>query len=152
MSTVTFREAREADLPAIVALLADDEYGAERETVGDPPAAGYVAAFRAIEANPHDRVIVGERDGTVIASAQLTYLSGLGREGRRRAQVEDVRVASSCRGEGIGEALIADLCARARAAGCAWIQLTSNLRRTRARRFYERLGFEQSHAGFKYTL
>lgn len=152
MSALTFRAAREADLAAIIALLADDEYGATRETVGGPLAAGYVEAFRQIAENPRDHVIVGERDGEIVASAQLTILSGLGREGRLRAQVEDVRVASACRGERIGEALMEDLCARAKAAGCAWLQLTSNVRRTRARRFYERLGFEMSHAGFKRTL
>lgn len=56
------------------------------------------------------------------------------------------------RGQGIGALLIADAEARARAAGCALIQLTSNAARTDARRFCERLDFTGSHIGFKKPL
>ncbi|WMS41465.1 GNAT family N-acetyltransferase [Acuticoccus sp. MNP-M23] len=150
--TLTFREATEADVAAVVALLADDEYGAARETVSDPPAPAYLAAFRRIAENPRDTLIVGVKEGAVVACAQLTILSGLGREGQTRALVEDVRVASACRGQRIGEALFDDLAARARKAGCAALQLTSNVRRVRTRQFYERIGFEVSHAGFKRAL
>jgi GNAT superfamily N-acetyltransferase len=40
----------------------------------------------------------------------------------------------------------------ARNAGARLVQLTSNKARADAHRFYERLGFEQSHAGFKMKL
>jgi GNAT superfamily N-acetyltransferase len=41
---------------------------------------------------------------------------------------------------------------RAREAGCVLVQLTSDTRRTRAHLFYRRLGFLQSHFGFKKDL
>ena len=41
---------------------------------------------------------------------------------------------------------------RARAAGCALLQLTSNATRDRALAFYTRLGFTPSHIGFKRDL
>jgi ribosomal protein S18 acetylase RimI-like enzyme len=40
----------------------------------------------------------------------------------------------------------------ARAKGARTVQLMSNSRRTEAHRFYERLGFSRSHAGFKIKL
>jgi GNAT superfamily N-acetyltransferase len=63
-----------------------------------------------------------------------------------------VRVAADMRGQGIGAALIADAEARARAAGCRLLQLTSNASRLRARKFYEELGFTPSHIGYKRDL
>jgi len=41
---------------------------------------------------------------------------------------------------------------RARELGCYRVQLTSNMARPAAHRFYERLGFEPSHRGFKLNL
>ena len=41
---------------------------------------------------------------------------------------------------------------RCRERGCGLVQLTSNKKRLDAHRFYRRLGFEQSHEGFKLML
>ncbi|XWN29410.1 MAG: GNAT family N-acetyltransferase [Devosia sp.] len=150
--TLTFREAVEGDVAAIVALLADDRLGAERERVSDPPDPVYLDAFRTIDANPHDRLIVGEADGAVVACAQITVLYGLSRQGMRRSIIESVRVASHLRGSGAGAALIDHCVEIARAAGCGMVQLTSDRTRTRAIGFYERIGFEHSHAGLKQML
>ena len=146
---VTFREARREDVPAIVALLREDPLGASRETAA-PDA--YLAAFDAMAAEPGNRVIVGEAEGRVVACYQLTLISGLSRQGMRRAQVEAVRVSGALRGQGVGEALMADAEARASAAGCGLVQLTSDRTRDRAHRFYERMGYVASHLGFKRWL
>lgn len=69
-----------------------------------------------------------------------------------RALVEAVRVGSGMRGQGIGERLMQVAMDRARERGCGIIQLTSDLRRTDAHRFYARLGFEASHVGMKRML
>ncbi|MEZ5913424.1 MAG: GNAT family N-acetyltransferase [Paracoccaceae bacterium] len=146
---IAFRDAVEADVPEIVALLADDALGALREDGSD---AAYLAAFRAMKAEQGNTLIVGEREGRVVATYQLTFISGLSLRAARRAQVESVRVEASLRGQGIGAAMFADAEARARAAGCALLQLTMHETRRDARRFYERLGFTASHIGFKRRL
>lgn len=147
---LTFREARRADVPAVVALLADDMLGATRER---QDMAVYLAAFDAMMAEPGNRVYVGENAaGEILATYQLTLISGLSLAAARRAQVESVRVAASLRGQGAGHAMFADIEARARAAGCRLIQLTMNSARTDSRRFYESLGFAPSHTGFKRYL
>lgn len=152
MDDVVLREARREDVAAIVALLADDVLGAARETVSDPPAPAYLAAFDVVDANPHDRLVVAEKGGVVVGCGQLTVLFGLSRRGARRGQIESVRIASSQRSTGLGEALILHLVALAREAQCAIVQLTSDVSRTRAHAFYARLGFEATHVGMKLDL
>lgn len=121
--TVTFREATEADVPAFVDLLKDYEIGATRETADLDV---YVAVFRRIQADPMAVIVVGELDGRVIACYQLNAIEGLSLNGLRRGQVEDVRVASDLRGQGIGKQLIEDAFERARNMGCAAMQLVAH--------------------------
>ncbi|MEV1004232.1 GNAT family N-acetyltransferase [Nonomuraea sp. NPDC050202] len=148
--SLLFRQARRQDVPAIVAMLADDPLGAKRE--GDPNDERYLAAFDRIDADPHDELIVAERDGKVVGTMQLTYLAGLSRLGAERCQIEAVRVAASTRGQGLGRKMIAWAIDRARTRGCAMVQLTSDKSRTDAHRFYDGLGFTASHVGYKLKL
>ncbi len=144
-----FRDATRADVAGIVAMLADDSLGQGRE--GSDPAP-YLAAFDEIAANPAHHLIVGELDGRLVASCQLTLLAGLSRKGARRALLEAVRTVSDLRGQGIGAALMAEVEARAKAAGATVLQLTTDRSRLRAHAFYDRLGYEPSHIGYKKTL
>jgi GNAT superfamily N-acetyltransferase len=66
--------------------------------------------------------------------------------------VESVRVASSRRGTGLGQAMLEWAVAECRARGCRMVQLTTDKTRADAHRFYERLGFKASHEGFKLVL
>ena len=147
--TVRFREARREDVPAVVALLSDDALGATRE---GGPLERYLAAFDRLAGEPDNRLIVGEAAGEVVACYQITFITGLSLRAARRAQIEGVRVAEALRGQGVGAILVADAEARARAAGCTLVQLTTNRNRADAQRFYERLGFTASHIGFKRNL
>lgn len=149
MTGLTFRPATRADVAAVVALLADDVLGATRES-GDLDR--YLAAFDAMGQEGGNTLIVAEGDGRVLATYQLTVISGLSLSAARRAQIEAVRVDASLRGQGAGAALMADAEARARAAGATLMQLTSNASRTDAHRFYEKLGYAPSHIGFKKPL
>lgn len=139
-------------MPAIVRLLADDGLGAKRELVQDPVAPVYLQAFDEMAAQPGNDLLVAILDGTVIGCLQVTITSGLSRRGVRRAQLEGVRVSSNHRGEKVGEQLVLEAIKRARAAGCGLVQLTSDVSRLDARRFYERLGFKATHIGMKLSL
>ena len=152
---VIFRDAERADVPAIVALLADDVLGAGREA----PAAGagavddaYWAAFAMVAGDPRNRVIVAEQDGQVAGTLQLTLIPGLSRRGMLRGQIEGVRVASGGRGRGLGRLMIEWAIGQARQAGCGLVQLTSDKQRPGAIRFYESLGFTATHEGLKLSL
>lgn len=146
---VNFRDATRADVAGIVAMLADDPLGQGREGAD---LALYLAAYDEIAANPAHQLIVGEVAGRLVACCQLTILAGLSRQGAKRALVEAVRVVQDLRSQGLGAALMAECEARARAAGAQVLQLTTDKSRLRAHRFYERLGFEASHLGYKKPL
>jgi GNAT superfamily N-acetyltransferase len=163
------REARRSDLPTILALVAADAIREVEEIVAvgsswpaagetDPAGAGtdvapeYVAAFDAISADPNALLLVGELDGEVVATCQLNFLRHLMYRGGLVAQVESVRTAGHLRGRGIGTTLLRWVIAEARRRGAVRVQLTSNVKRVDARRFYERLGFVASHVGMKLYL
>jgi GNAT superfamily N-acetyltransferase len=146
------RRARPEDLPAIVALLADDILGQAREDAAQPLDSRYLAAFAAIAADPNQSLMAAEREGEVVATLQLTFLPGLSKKGAWRGLIEAVRVRSDWRGQGLGAELIAWAVETSRARGCAAVQLTTDKRRLDAHRFYERLGFEASHLGYRLEL
>ncbi|UXX84465.1 GNAT family N-acetyltransferase [Roseovarius pelagicus] len=147
---IRFRPATRTDVPAVIALLVDDDLGKAREQ-GDMSV--YLAAFDAMQSEGGNHLIVGE-DGTgrILATYQITFISGLSLRAARRAQIESVRVASDLRGQGVGRQMFADAEARAREAECSLMQLTMNQSRTESNQFYHALGFIPSHTGFKRTL
>ena len=150
MSEISFRYAAEADLPIIVAMLADDEIAESRESasVSDE----YSEAFSAMAKEVYNKMLLAEIDGKIVGSLQLVFIPGVSRNGSKRALIESVRVKSSMRGHSVGTALMKEAIRIAHQNGCKLVQLDSDLRRPRAHLFYRRLGFVQSHAGFKKDL
>ncbi|TFV51747.1 GNAT family N-acetyltransferase [Blastococcus sp. TF02A-35] len=143
------RPATAEDLPALVALLADDPLGRSREGADLAP---YRAAFDRIDGDPAHLLVVAADGDDVVGTLQLSLLPGLARGGALRGQVEAVRVRADRRGEGLGRALLRWTVEECRRQGCALVQLTSDLSRPGAHRFYEALGFVHSHAGLKLPL
>jgi GNAT superfamily N-acetyltransferase len=147
--TAVLRRAERTDVPALVGLYAEDELG----TGGDGGALEpYLRAFDAIDADPAHLLVVAESSGAVVGTLQLSLLPALVRRGALRAQLEAVHVRSDHRGSGLGSAMVRWAVEQSRQRGCAMVQLTSQKRRADAHRFYLRLGFENSHEGFKLTF
>jgi len=145
---ITIRRARCDDVETIVKMLADDALGGPRERLEKPLPASYFAAFETVERDPNLALVVAESEGgAVIGCLQLCILPGLSSQGASRALIEDVRVASHCRGQGIGEQLVQWAVGEARGRGCKLVELLTHHSRVDAQRFYERLGFARSHVG-----
>lgn len=148
---LTFRRAREADLPTLVGLLSDDILGAGREAA-DRDFAAYQTAFAEIEADANQFLCVVEDGGQIVGMLQLSFIPGLSRGGSKRGQIESARVARHRRDEGIGRAMFDWAILQCRQRGCALVQLTTDKTRPDAHRFYDRLGFDATHVGYKLLL
>ena len=158
---VSFRRATASDLPSIVRLLVEDDLGSKRELALDlndgahSVAPCYATAFDAIDSEPqtHELIVgVSTQSGAVVACMQLSFLPNLTLQASTRALVEGVRVASSLRGQQVGRAMFAYAEQRAAAHGCKLMQLTTNVERPGAARFYQQLGYTPSHIGFKKAI
>jgi GNAT superfamily N-acetyltransferase len=150
MTSLRIRIAEVEDLPAILALTAEDSMH-----YYDEP--GEVTlnqrdAFEEITADPNQDLLVGTIDGRVVCTAQVTWMRMLAADGGLYCQVEAVRTSAALRGRGIGATLMASIEDEARKRGAARIQLTTNKQRERAHAFYEQLGFVPSHIGMKKYL
>ncbi|MFD3377239.1 MULTISPECIES: GNAT family N-acetyltransferase [unclassified Streptomyces] len=150
MEDLEIRPAVPDDVPVIVAMLADDPLGAQRESPDD--LSPYLAALERLADDPNQHLVVAVREGRVVGTLQLTIIPGLSRKGATRSIIEGVRVHADERGSGLGTRFIEWAIDRSRSEGCQLVQLTSDVSRIDARRFYERLGFTASHVGFKLQL
>ncbi len=149
---VVLRRACQEDLPAIVALLADDGLGNGREDPREPLNPAYISAFDALDGDPNQFLLVAQEGEVIAATMQLTFIAGISRTGARRCQIEAVRVAASHRGSGLGQRMFEFAIAESRKRRCSLVQLTTDKTRDDAHRFYDRLGFVASHIGYKLKL
>ena len=147
------RKATLNDLPSIIALLADDELGNTREQSDTTIAPRYLTAFELINKDPNQFLMVVTNEAqTVIGTCHLTLMPSLTFTGSTRFQIEAVRIAASCRGQKIGEWMIKEVIALGKTHGATIIQLTTNIKRPKAKSFYEKVGFESTHIGMKLYL
>ena len=149
---ITYRLATESDLIEIVKMLSDDKLGISRERFELPLPKAYTEAFTRITNDPNQELTVAESTTEIVATFQLSFIQYLTYQGGIRAQIEAVRVKSDYRGQGIGKAVFEYATERARSKGAHVIQLTTDKKRPDAIRFYESLGFVDSHEGMKLNL
>jgi GNAT superfamily N-acetyltransferase len=129
------------------------QHGALVEGKEDPAdEASYLAALAETQATSGNHLLVAEVDGEVVGMGQLVIFRHFQHRGGLCAEIESLHVHPDFRSQGIGKRLVNAVVDVAREAGCFRIQLTSDLRRSEAHRFYERLDFEPSHVGFKRVL
>lgn len=152
LQSLVIRPAQRPDIAAIVALFASDELGGHGDTADPAALPLYQAAFDRIEASANDTLYVAELDGEVVGTFQTTLIVSMTGRGAASLRIEAVQTRADRRGMGIGAKMIRFAIRQAKDCGAKSVQLTSNLKRSDAHRFYSRLGFEHSHAGFKLKL
>ena len=145
-----FREATKTDLLQIVEMIADDELGKARENYQIPLPVEYLNAFEKINSDENQELIVVENeDLEIIGTLQLSFIQYLTYRGGIRAQIEAVRIRNDKRGLGIGKIMFEWAINRAKERKVHLLQLTTDKKRPKAIKFYEKLGFKQSHEGMK---
>ncbi len=144
--TVDISAATEADLPAILALyaVADIDAGAVL------PLENARLVFQRMMTYPDYAVYIARCDERVVGTFALAIMDNLAHRGSPSGLVEDVVVAEDMRSKGIGKAMMEYALWKCTARGCYKMCLSSNLARTDAHRFYEKLGFRKH--GFSFTI
>ena len=141
---LTFREAEETDLSAVLALYAQPDMDGETELTE----AEALVIFRRMKTYPDYKVYVAVLGGEIVGTYALAIMDNLAHRGARSGLIEDVVVRDRLQGQGIGRQMMRDALNRCRKAGCYKAALSSNLKRERAHRFYESLGFEKHGYSF----
>ncbi len=94
-----FRKATLNDVSKIVEMIADDELGKQRENFQNPLPKNYLNAFKKIDSDQNQELIVVENDNLeIIGTLQLTFIQYLTYQGGIRAQIEAVRIRKDHRG------------------------------------------------------
>lgn len=143
------RRASREDVGAILALLADDDLHKLEDTSVTPR---HMAAFDGIDRDSNQLLAVAELGGETVGCLQLTFIPGLSRNGMERCQIEGVRIARHLRGKNLGGEMLKWAIAICRDRGCGLVQLLMDKKRLDAHRFYESLGFNANHQGFRLYL
>jgi GNAT superfamily N-acetyltransferase len=143
MPVVEIRPATQNDLGAILALMADLE--TDDQVLGLSAAE---AIFERMHSYPNYTIYVTVAEGKVIGTFSLLIMDNLAHMGAPSGIVEDVAVHSSWRGQGIGKQMMHFAMQQCQKAGCYKLVLSSNLRRDRAHKFYDELGFQRHGYSF----
>ena len=147
---MNFRKATENDVSTIVEMIADDELGKKRENFKNPLPIEYLNAFKKIKDDENQELIVLENENAeVIGTMQLSFIQYLTYQGGIRAQIEAVRIRKDQRGLGVGKTMFEWAINRAKERNAHLLQLTTDKKRPKAIKFYESLGFKDTHQGMK---
>lgn len=151
MSRLTFRNATRNDIATILTLVVGGNAPGRSivDDANDADAPEYQRAWDAIEQDPNSSYVIAEISGEAVGCMQINILHGLARRGKARMQLEGVHIRADHRGQGLGSEMIQWAIEKARQNGAGIVQLTSSKMRPEAHKFYENLGFEKTHEGFK---
>lgn len=140
---MTIRDAAPGDLERIAVLFGQ---------LGYPNDAGQLARrLAAVPAGDTMRVLVAQEGDTVAGVAVVHVMAPL-HVPERWALLSALVVDDGQRSGGLGAALLQAAETFAREHGCAQLELSSNVARTRAHRFYERQGYREKRMRFVKVL
>lgn len=144
IKNLQIRTARQRDTAAVSSLLAELGHPAFPEAV----------SRHICRAGGHDSpttVLVADLGGQIVGFMALQCVDALPYQGPW-FRITAICVTAAKRGNGIGQMLDAAAIEAARQQGCKRIEVTTNRERIRTHRFYERLGYQDSHRCFTKKL
>ena len=106
--------------------------------------------FEKFNRYPKYSLYVAKIDNAIIGTFELLIMDNLAHKGKPSAIMEDVIVDMNYRSQGIGKKMVEFAMEISRKNGCYKLSLSSNLKRERAHKFYEKLGFIKH--GFSYVV
>lgn len=143
MTAVTFRDATLADVPALVALV-ESAYRGESSRTGWTTEADLLhgrrtdpAGVTAVVTGSGSRMLVAERDGSIVACCQLEERGSVGYFGM-------FAVRPGHQGAGLGREVLAEAERRERERGAEQMHMTVIVQRTELIGYYQRRGYRRT--------
>jgi GNAT superfamily N-acetyltransferase len=146
--TLHFRVAGREDIPDLLRLYA--QLDGDRERALDLARADDL--WDVVESYPDYQIHLAISGAMVVGTFSLLVVATLSHRGIPSALVEAVVVDASCRGTGVGQAMMRRALDIARTKGCYKLALSSGSHREDAHRFYDNLGFERHGVSFMARL
>lgn len=140
LNAVEISEATAADLPMLAQLAGE---------LGYPTSAAALAPRLSSTARAGSVVFVARAAGLVVGWVQVGTIPGIVEE--RTMRILGLVVSAAIRGRGYGRALVATAEAWSREHGAERLALSSNIIRTEAHQFYERLGFARTKTQYQFS-
>jgi GNAT superfamily N-acetyltransferase len=142
MQSISYGEANEADIPALVGLLGI-LFGIEKDFSAD--VSKQKTGLKLLLKNPQTATLQVARNaaGKAIGmvSAQLVISTA---QGATSAWVEDMVIDSAYRGQGIGKQLLQNALTWAKSKGATRAQLLVDVENTKALSYYQHLNWENT--------
>jgi GNAT superfamily N-acetyltransferase len=146
---VRIRRVDHADLPALLALIADYQRFYGNASPDDAHNAAFFGDF--VAPSPRGMLIAAYDDDGSPAGYTCLYWTFSSISASHVVLLNDLYVRPAARGAGVGEALIAAARDVARERGCSHLRWCTELHNRRAQRLYERVGAERV-ALFEYEI
>lgn len=145
---VNIRKAEKKDLEYILALYSQPDM--DNGEVLDIEEAERI--FDKMGRYPDYSVYIAELDGNIVGTFALAIMDNLAHMGMPSGLIEDVVVSECFQGRGIGKLMMNRAIEICREKGCYKAALSSNLKREKAHRFYEGIGFRKHGYSFSMEL
>lgn len=147
MQEIDIRLATKQDLPILNHFYADMD---EKPLMSEEKIS---AIWNQIQQVPNYHIYLAYWEDKAIGTFSLLFMPTMMHRGFHKSAILDsVTVATAYRGKGFGRQMMQRAFKISLEAGCYKITLSSNLKRDRAHKFYESLGFKQHGWSFSYHI
>jgi GNAT superfamily N-acetyltransferase len=148
MMDIEIIEAGKEDLPHILSLYAEEDI----DNGNVLPIGSAKAIFEKMQSYPNYKIYIAKYNDKIVGTFSLSIMDNIAHMGQSSGLVEDVVVKKSMRSKGTGRKMMEYALEICRKNNCYKMNLSSNLKRERAHKFYERLGFKKHGYSFSIEL
>lgn len=145
---ITIREAVTEDLSHVLELYRQPDMDSGRSLSIEEA----VSIHNKMRSYPNYKLYVALCENNIVGTFALAIMDNLANMGKPSGLIEDVVVRTEWQGKGIGKQMMNYAIELCRRNGCYKAALSSNLKREKAHKFYENLGFTKHGYSFLIEL
>ncbi len=145
---ICVREADDSDIEEILKIYSQPSIdNGDILTIGEAN-----EIFKIIKTYPSYKIYVSTVNEMVVGTIAVLIMHNIGHLGKKSAILESIAVQPEWQNKGIGKTMLKHVTEICKEAGCYKISLSANIKREKAHKFYESLGFVQHGYSFKYII